>query len=93
MNLIKEWFCVNLGDAIISHSKLTAHQNHLTQVYEAYDKPSNMLAVYSYESQELHCQITLFLTAEFQQAAMLEGAARCREPDLRNTSYLAGNAP
>lgn len=86
-----EWFIVNLGDALISQSTLSAHQYHLTKVYQQAGSPENLLAVFKHESQDLHCHIKLFLTSEFQELAMLDGAVRCVKPNFSCTSYLAGN--
>ncbi|TOQ86985.1 hypothetical protein CGG85_23365 [Vibrio parahaemolyticus] len=86
-----EWFSVNLGDALISQSILSEYQCHLTKVYEQAGSPECLVAVFRHESQDLHCHTKLFLTSEFQQLAMLDGAVRCAKPSFDNSSYLAGN--
>ena len=75
----------------MSQSTLHGLKLELTRIYEREGKPEEMVALYRHESQDLHCDLKVFLTAEFQRAAKLAQAVTCTEPDFDNTGFLAGN--
>jgi len=89
---IYDWFFVNLGDANLSQSQLIELESDLTNIYKKSGNPKTMLAVFRYESQDLHCHIKLFLTGDFQRVVMLKEAVQCSEPNPNSVSYLAGNS-
>jgi hypothetical protein len=86
------WYVVNLGDALLSQSMLSELKLQLTQVYEREGKPGDLVALYRHESQGLHCDIKIYLTAEFQRVAKLPDAVSCTEPGYSDTGFLAGNS-
>lgn len=88
---MSDWYSINLGDALLSQSTLHDLKLQLTRIYEREGKPGEMVALYRHESQELHCDLKVFLTAEFQLAAKLAEAVICTEPDFGDTGFLAGN--
>lgn len=88
---INTWFCVNLGDANISQLTLCELKQSLTDVFNQNGQPKNMLAVYRYEAQSVHCQTKLFLSESFQKYLKLENAQQCPAPDFNNVEYLVGN--
>ncbi|WKE66330.1 hypothetical protein PVT67_03510 [Gallaecimonas kandeliae] len=49
-----------------------------------------MTACYRHDSQGLHCQLMLFLTAELQALAQLEGAKACSPPSPSGLGFLVG---
>ena len=87
------WFSITLGDALISQPALDELQNQLSVVYEqAETSEIEMLAAfYRYVSKDVHCYITVYLTAEFQQKIKHCAAVRCPPPCFSDITFLAGN--
>ena len=88
---MQNWFKVKLGDAMLANESLLHLKANLSNVYEVKGRAERMLAIYRYESEELHCNLVVYLTTEFQDAARLENAIRCNIPPLSDSSFLAGN--
>ncbi|UZE95027.1 hypothetical protein [Alkalimarinus alittae] len=88
---MNSWFTVDLGDALLSHSRLDELQSTLSEMYEQAGRPANMVAFYRHQSTGLHCHLILFLTSEFQRIAMLDHAVQCYAPNASGLSYLAGD--
>ncbi|MDX2465418.1 MAG: hypothetical protein QNK31_13020 [Porticoccus sp.] len=88
---MQSWFKVKLGDAMLANESLLHLKANLSNVYEVKGRAERMLAIYRHESEELHCNLVVYLTTEFQDAARLENAIRCNIPPLSDSSFLAGN--
>ncbi|UJF25156.1 hypothetical protein L0B52_03135 [Suttonella sp. R2A3] len=86
-----QWFCVNLGDALMAQSMLYELEKTLNECYQASGQPETMFAAFRHESHDLHCHIKLYLTNDLQQAAQLDNARRCPQPSEDDVSYLSGN--
>lgn len=87
---MQQWFSVSLGDALLAQAKLSMLEQYLSDCYEQAEKPSTMSALYRHESTGVHCYVSVFLTAPFQQWAKLDNAVACDKINTDNMSYLAG---
>lgn len=76
---------------MLANEALLQLKVYLSNVYEVKGRAKNMLAIYRHESEELHCNLVVYLTTELQNAAGLEDAIRCNVPPLSDLSFLAGN--
>jgi hypothetical protein len=84
------WFCKDLGDANIAQVTLEMLKDELTKIHNKCGAPKNMWAGYQYQSQGLHCHVTLFITENFQQDLKLSNVSRCLAPSPKTVEYLAG---
>jgi hypothetical protein len=85
------WFKLNLGDAMLANEALSDIKACLSTVYEVEGRPECMLAIYRHESERLHCNLVVYLTAELQHAAMLDDVVSCNIPLLSDSGFLAGD--
>ena len=76
---------------MLANEALAEIKAHLLTVYNAASNHERLLAIYRHESAELHCCLTIYLTEEFQNLALLKNAQRCYAPPLSDSGFLAGN--
>lgn len=88
---MQHWVRLSLGDAMLSVDAMSKVQLYLTEIYEQANMSEQMLALYRHESSGLHCSVALYLTTEFQHAALLNNAVKCHCPPLADSEFLAGN--
>lgn len=87
---MKRWFKLNLGDAMLADAKFDALKKQLTALYKSANNKENLAAYYRHENNGLHCNLIVYLSAEFQQLAKLAHAAPCPAPNLSDISKLIG---
>lgn len=88
---MNHWFKINLGDAMLATVALDEMAGQLNSVYEKSGKLETMLAIYRHESFGLHCSLMVYLTADFQAIAQLEGAEKISYTPELDSGFLAGN--
>lgn len=86
------WYCIDLGDAIMATTRLYSLQDQLTAIYEkaGNSEHEQMLALYRHESGEIHCKIKLYISAAFQEVLCLQDALACEAPLHSDLSILVG---
>lgn len=89
--IMHSWLKLNLGDAMLAGDALAELKTRLTTVYDNEGQPNSMVALYRHESSGLHCNLVVYLTAPFQQAAGLENTVICQTPALADSGFLSGN--
>ncbi|WP_235036461.1 hypothetical protein [Zhongshania aliphaticivorans] len=82
---------INLGDAMLADFAMADLKVRLENIYISAGQPENMKAVYRHESSGLHCELLVYLSAEFQTAAKLSNAIRCDGFPQIDSAHLAGN--
>ena len=85
------WFKINLGDAMLANESLSDLKVRLTRVYEVAGRPECMLAIYRHETAGLHCNVVVYLTRKFQEAARLDDAVSCNIPPFIDSGLLVGD--
>lgn len=76
---------------MLANESLSDLEASLSNVYEITGRPECMLAIYRHESQELHCNLVVYLTSQLQRVTKLEDAVSCKIPPLFDSGFLAGN--
>jgi len=88
---MNNWFCKNLGDAMLALESQDRLAQYLTTLYAKAGNPSHMAAFFRHESEgHLHCEVKVYLSPGSAAAARAIGAEPCERPSTHELGLLAG---
>ena len=90
---MKNWWLINLGDAMLAFEEQENISSLLLAVYEAAGRPNDMAAFIRHESAgRLHCEVKIYLSPALASAAKIAGGQICPKPSPNDLGILVGAA-
>ncbi len=89
---MKDWFSVNLGDAMLADAALTQLEQQLSSAYAKAGSPHDMTAFVRHESEgRLHCEVVVYCSRGFAAVAAAINAHPCVKPSSNGLSVFVGS--
>ncbi len=92
---MRDWFSMNLGDAMLASEQLARTESFLLSVYEEAGNPMDMAAFVRHESDgRLHCEVKVYLSpssANVEKVAKVMNAKPCIKPSPEGLAMLVGD--
>lgn len=82
------WFKLDLGDAMLAQAQFAELKDQLTAIYNRLPTTAETQAFSRYESQELHCHLMLYFTADLHDESLFSAATECSAPQLNGAEFL-----
>ena len=91
INIMNQWFYINLGDAMLATEALYQLKDDFDNHFQTLNCPKNMTLFYRHEAEaRLHCEVIVYFTPASQTIAKILAAKPCKTPCMTGLSYLAG---
>ncbi len=88
---MRDWFTINLGDAMLAYAQQDRIKQFLLSAYADAGSPDEMAAFTRHESEGcLHCEVIIYLSPMSISVAKQLNAQACERPSPADLSLLAG---
>ncbi len=87
---MSEWFCKNLGDAMLASQGLSCVEDAFQSAYANAGCPDDAAAFIRHESGRLHCEAKVYFSPSSAHIAQVLGAEPCEQPEKDGLSLLVG---